>query len=309
MAIGSGSVSASSINSELGRSSTAAISIDAAENGSYATINTCSPSYPSASNPASFSEWRNYNHSYACCNTPAITQLSNVTSSSVDVYWVGLSNCSASHIEYSTNQVNWTSTSGGCTSPRTVSGLASSTTYYFRIRITCTSTGGYSGYSNTMSTTTSGSYPPYGTYLSQYCSGCTLYYRYANGSGGSYDVSQGCSTVCGGCCCAPSYGTYLYDGCSGCDYYYYYADGCYGAYSVLQQSNSPNCGCGGGGGECYDCYCSSGGKVFWTDCNGLAQVGRCDYSGIYMGCMDPSQYYDGVYHDYIPCSGEIIREF
>jgi hypothetical protein len=287
MAIGSGSVSATGINLELGRSSNATLSIDTAENGGYAGINTCSPSYPSASNPASYSEWRNYNHSYACCYSPSITQLSNVTSSSVDVYWVGLTNCSASHIEYSTNQVNWSTTSGGCTSPRTVSGLSSSTTYYFRMRITCASSGAYSGYSNTMSTTTAGSYPPYGTYLSQYCSGCTLVYVYANGSGGSYEVSQGCSTACGGCCCAPAYGTYLYDGCSGCDYYYYYADGCYGAYSSLVESNSTNCGCGGGTVSCYEAYAYDGD---WTavDCFGN-QVFGYSWGYEYIGCIDTNQ--------------------
>lgn len=308
---GSGAIRASQINTELTRSASASISLDTAENGGYVSINQCSPSRPSASNPASMSEWYNYNHTFACCNTPAITQLSNVTSSSVDVYWVGLSNCSASHIEYSTNQVSWSTSTGGCTSPRTISGLASGTTYYFRMRITCASTGGYSGYSNTVSTTTTSACAAYGTYLSQYCSGCTLYYRYANGSCGTYDVSQGCSTSCGGCCCAPSYGTYLYDGCEGCSYYYYYADGCYSTYSVLQQSNSPNCGCGGGGGggTCYECYCTAGGRATYVDCNGLAVSYRCNFSGEYAGCMDPNQYYTGVYHDYITCQGEIISEF
>jgi len=66
MAIGTGSVSMLGINLELGRSSTATISLDAAENGSYAAINSCSPSRPSSSNPASMSEWRGYNHSFAC---------------------------------------------------------------------------------------------------------------------------------------------------------------------------------------------------------------------------------------------------
>jgi hypothetical protein len=66
---GSGSISMSQINSELGRSSTSTISLDSAENGSYATINTCSSSRPSSSNPASMSEWYSYNHTASCGGT------------------------------------------------------------------------------------------------------------------------------------------------------------------------------------------------------------------------------------------------
>ena len=63
----SGTISMSQINTELGRSSTAQISLDTAENGGYAAINTCGSPYPSSSNPASMSEWYSYNHSAACC--------------------------------------------------------------------------------------------------------------------------------------------------------------------------------------------------------------------------------------------------
>jgi hypothetical protein len=62
----SGSISMSQINTELGRSSTAAIALDTAENGGYATINVCSASRPSATNPATMSEWRGYNHTASC---------------------------------------------------------------------------------------------------------------------------------------------------------------------------------------------------------------------------------------------------
>lgn len=62
----SGIIRMSQINTELGRSSTASISLDTAENGGYATINTCSASRPSATNPASMSEWYNYNHTASC---------------------------------------------------------------------------------------------------------------------------------------------------------------------------------------------------------------------------------------------------
>jgi len=59
----SGTIRMSQINTELGRSSTATISLDTAENGGYATINTASSSRPNGSNPASMSEWYSYNHS------------------------------------------------------------------------------------------------------------------------------------------------------------------------------------------------------------------------------------------------------
>jgi hypothetical protein len=63
----SGQISMSQINTELGRSSTAEISLDAAENGSYAAINQSSASRPSSGNPASMSEWYGYNHSAVSC--------------------------------------------------------------------------------------------------------------------------------------------------------------------------------------------------------------------------------------------------
>ncbi len=61
----SGTISMSQINTELGRSSTAQISLDTAENGGYATINQNSNSRPSSNNPASLSEWYSYNHNAA----------------------------------------------------------------------------------------------------------------------------------------------------------------------------------------------------------------------------------------------------
>ena len=65
------SISMSQINTELGRSSTATISLDTAENGGYGTINTCASPYPLAANAASMSEWYGYNHSAACGNAVA----------------------------------------------------------------------------------------------------------------------------------------------------------------------------------------------------------------------------------------------
>jgi hypothetical protein len=67
--VSSGTIRMSDINVELGRSSTANISLDAAENGSYGAINTNSASRPSSNNPAAMSEWYSYNHNAA----PAVT--------------------------------------------------------------------------------------------------------------------------------------------------------------------------------------------------------------------------------------------
>ncbi len=59
----SGTIKMSEINTELGRTSSATISLDSAESGTYATINTASSSYPNNARPASMSEWYSYNHS------------------------------------------------------------------------------------------------------------------------------------------------------------------------------------------------------------------------------------------------------
>ena len=66
-----GEIRMSQINAELGRTSSLLISLDEAENGTYGAINTGSPAYPSATNPASMSEWYSYNHTYA--NTLTLT--------------------------------------------------------------------------------------------------------------------------------------------------------------------------------------------------------------------------------------------
>lgn len=58
----SGQLTLNDINIELGRSSGTEISLDSAENGSYATINPYSCKKPSSTNPASVSEWRGYDH-------------------------------------------------------------------------------------------------------------------------------------------------------------------------------------------------------------------------------------------------------
>ena len=75
MTIGATTVAMSAINTELGRSSTTAISIATAAAGTYGTINTNQSPYPNGSTPHTFSEWRSYNH------TAAPTAPSNVNHS------------------------------------------------------------------------------------------------------------------------------------------------------------------------------------------------------------------------------------
>lgn len=73
----SGTIKMSEINTELGRTSTATISLDSAESGTYATINTASASYPNDARPASMSEWYSYDHSAASGYEGTISERSN----------------------------------------------------------------------------------------------------------------------------------------------------------------------------------------------------------------------------------------
>lgn len=65
----SGSISLSQINTELSRSASSQISLDSAENGTYAAVNNCSYYKPAAANPAAMSEWRGYDHNIMCPTT------------------------------------------------------------------------------------------------------------------------------------------------------------------------------------------------------------------------------------------------
>jgi hypothetical protein len=66
----SGEIKLSDIRNQLGLSSKTDFSLDKAENGDvsfgYPTINQCSPSKPSDTDPCSFSEWYSYNHLSSC---------------------------------------------------------------------------------------------------------------------------------------------------------------------------------------------------------------------------------------------------
>jgi len=59
----SGEISFSDINTELGQSSDAELSIDDAAQGNVSTINTNSANTPDSSTPHSISEWYGYDHS------------------------------------------------------------------------------------------------------------------------------------------------------------------------------------------------------------------------------------------------------
>ena len=58
----SGPISASDINSELGRTSTSQISLDDARSGVYSTINDASGDKPPSTGEVSYSDWYGYDH-------------------------------------------------------------------------------------------------------------------------------------------------------------------------------------------------------------------------------------------------------
>ena len=78
----SGTIKMSEINTELGRSSNATISLDSAESGTYATINTASASYPNDARPASMSEWYSYDHSASSSSSGFFTLINSGQSTS-----------------------------------------------------------------------------------------------------------------------------------------------------------------------------------------------------------------------------------
>ena len=85
----SGTISMSQVNTELGRSASANISLDTAENGGYAAINNCSTYRPSSTNPAKISEWYGYNHTQACtlCDVNANVSATTVQINPNSQFW------------------------------------------------------------------------------------------------------------------------------------------------------------------------------------------------------------------------------
>jgi len=193
----SGTIRMSQINTELGRSSTAQISLDTAENGGYGAINTNSTSRPNSANPAAMSEWYSYNHSAVGATCPAPT-INNVTRcSTYAILDISYSTCTNLEVEYSSNGgASWTTEGNtGCVTTKYVYNLSPSTTYLFRARVWCAATGTWSNKSNVANTTTCSAN---GTYISQFCSGGALYYTYADGCCGTYNtLINSCDSSCG----------------------------------------------------------------------------------------------------------------
>ena len=68
----SGQISFSNLRTELGIPSQAPFSLTAAAEGGYVTINSSSPSRPSASEPHKISDWYGYNHTFSATRGIAI---------------------------------------------------------------------------------------------------------------------------------------------------------------------------------------------------------------------------------------------
>jgi len=190
----SGQIAMSQINTELNRSASATISLDAAENGDYGAINQNSASRPNASNPAAMSEWHCYNHNAAACNAPVITG-SDRTSTSAILY-IQYANCDIMEVFYSSNggQTWFQEGNVGCVSTKYVYNLAPSTTYLFRVRIRCASSGQYSAYSSIRSVTTC---PGSDTFVTSGCEGCDYFEIYNDGTCGTYRVNYPNHPTCG----------------------------------------------------------------------------------------------------------------
>ncbi len=192
----SGILRMSQINTELGRSSTATISLNTAEDGGYGAINTNSTSRPSSSNPAAMSEWYSYNHSAVGCSAPTINSVTRC--STYAVLSLSIPNCNSLQVFYSSNGgASWTQEANeGCVTSKYIYNLNPSTTYLFRARQTCLGAGDtYTGYSNVANTTTCAAY---GTFISGYCVGSERWGTYADGCCGTYDqIQSSCDTQCG----------------------------------------------------------------------------------------------------------------
>jgi hypothetical protein len=104
------SISLSQINTELGRAANAQVSLNTAEDGTYSPINQCSIFRPSATNPASLSEWFAYNHTIPCIYYNC-TGYSNVSYQEACSGTIACVPTIASH-DYVIVRLRWPTTSG-----------------------------------------------------------------------------------------------------------------------------------------------------------------------------------------------------
>jgi hypothetical protein len=221
-------ISMSQINTELNRSATANISLDAAEGGTYGAINTCSPYYPAANNPATLDEWHGYNHSATC-----LTAYTLYFYNTGDGYYPGTSSTEACNASYSYTMYGTTST------------LQSGTKFYFNAN----GTGGELSVSSPyVWLKTNGSSFQYttGTGASNIssCSGTDYYHYYVDSYG-----CPNCNTITGpanGLVASTSSlttGLYYYDNETGNVYYLssYYGFGQYGGQIVNLSGGTSTC--------------------------------------------------------------------
>lgn len=114
-----GTIKFSDLNIELGRSSTAEISLSTAFNGGYIALNDgCSP-VPSATDPDSLSEWYSYDQ---CCNLGTFAQdttgtlADNCAAYSVGIVIVYSNNCG----EMASSCTLYSTDGGACSGTRNV---------------------------------------------------------------------------------------------------------------------------------------------------------------------------------------------
>ena len=115
----------------------------------------------------------------------------------VTLYWVVATNAG----DFTTNSGNFTITSSAGyfdVTPTTDATTEGAETFTVALRTSAGGSNIVASSSVTINDTSTNPNPPYGTYLSNYCSGYNLYYRYANGTGGYYDVLHESNSVsCG----------------------------------------------------------------------------------------------------------------
>ena len=116
----SGQIAASAINREFRRSSSAQISIYAAETGGYGAINQASTLRPDGRTPMRFSEWRGYDHSASINVFPFDTgfDVSSPDRACVNVTIGRITRVTANQPDWPLATFLWNNISGTTTAPR-----------------------------------------------------------------------------------------------------------------------------------------------------------------------------------------------